>query len=233
MNLAEQARTPRPGSTRAAACRTNARWYRSPTGSPMAHSGMRFSLISRELIADSVEATMRGHQWDGIFGIGACDKNLPGLMMGMVRCNVPSVFVLRRLGAARTFPRQRHQRRRDVRKDRPGDRGRRDRGGARADQPSLPAERRRLPRPVHRQHHGHGVGSARTCAARLIDGAGGVQRTRAADAQRSEGADARRARRRPAAARPRDAPGARERMCRRIGHRRLDQRRAAYPRDRA
>ena len=62
-------------------------------GLSMAHSGMRFSLISRELIADSVEATVRGHQWDGIFGIGACDKNLPGLMMGMVRCNVPSVFV--------------------------------------------------------------------------------------------------------------------------------------------
>jgi len=40
-----------------------------------------------------VEASVRGHQWDGIFGIGACDKNLPGLMMGMVRCNVPSVFV--------------------------------------------------------------------------------------------------------------------------------------------
>ena len=62
-------------------------------GLTMAHSGMRFSLISRELIADSVEASVRGHQWDGIFGVGACDKNLPGLMMGMVRCNVPSVFV--------------------------------------------------------------------------------------------------------------------------------------------
>ncbi|MEG2878663.1 MAG: dihydroxy-acid dehydratase [Comamonas sp.] len=62
-------------------------------GLTMAHSGMRFSLISRELIADSVEASVRGHQWDGIFAIGACDKNLPGLMMGMLRCNVPSVFV--------------------------------------------------------------------------------------------------------------------------------------------
>lgn len=62
-------------------------------GLTMAHSGMRFSLVSRELIADSVEASVRGHQWDGIFAIGACDKNLPGLMMGMVRCNVPSVFV--------------------------------------------------------------------------------------------------------------------------------------------
>ncbi|WP_315127545.1 dihydroxy-acid dehydratase [Comamonas antarctica] len=62
-------------------------------GLTMAHSGMRFSLVSRELIADSVEASVRGHQWDGIFAIGACDKNLPGLMMGMLRCNVPSVFV--------------------------------------------------------------------------------------------------------------------------------------------
>lgn len=62
-------------------------------GLTMAHSGMRFSLISRGLIADSVEASTRGHQWDGIFAIGACDKNLPGLMMGIVRCNVPGVFV--------------------------------------------------------------------------------------------------------------------------------------------
>ncbi|MBX3654939.1 MAG: dihydroxy-acid dehydratase [Ramlibacter sp.] len=62
-------------------------------GLTMAHSGMRFSLISRELIADSVEASTRGHQWDGVFAIGACDKNLPGLMMGIVRCNVPGVFV--------------------------------------------------------------------------------------------------------------------------------------------
>lgn len=62
-------------------------------GLSVAHSGMRFSLISRELIADSVEATTRGHQWDGIFGIGGCDKNMPGLLMGMVRCNVPSIFL--------------------------------------------------------------------------------------------------------------------------------------------
>lgn len=62
-------------------------------GLSVAHSGMRFSLVSRELIADSVEATVRGHQWDGIFGIGGCDKNMPGLLMGMVRCNVPSIFL--------------------------------------------------------------------------------------------------------------------------------------------
>jgi dihydroxy-acid dehydratase len=62
-------------------------------GLSIAHSGMRFSLISRELIADSVEASVRAHQWDGIFGLGGCDKNIPGLIMGMLRCNVPSVFL--------------------------------------------------------------------------------------------------------------------------------------------
>jgi dihydroxy-acid dehydratase len=62
-------------------------------GLSVAHPGMRYSLLSRELIADSVEASTEAHQWDGIFAIGGCDKNLPGLMMGMLRCNVPSVFV--------------------------------------------------------------------------------------------------------------------------------------------
>ena len=51
-------------------------------GLSIAHSGMRFSLISRELIADSVEATVRGHQWDGIFAIGGCDKNADSRHVG-------------------------------------------------------------------------------------------------------------------------------------------------------
>lgn len=59
----------------------------------MNHLGMRFSLISREIIADSIEAVMRGHCYDALVGFGGCDKNLPGIMMGMVRCNVPSVFM--------------------------------------------------------------------------------------------------------------------------------------------
>lgn len=62
-------------------------------GLSVAHPGMRYSLVSRELIADSVEASTEAHQWDGLFAIGGCDKNLPGLMMGMLRCNVPAVFV--------------------------------------------------------------------------------------------------------------------------------------------
>ena len=62
-------------------------------GISMNHQGMKFSLVSRELIADSVELVVRGHAYDGILGIGGCDKNLPGIMMGMLRCNVPSVFL--------------------------------------------------------------------------------------------------------------------------------------------
>ena len=59
----------------------------------MSHQGMKFSLISRELIADSVEAVVRGHAFDALVGLAGCDKSLPGMMMGMVRCNVPSVFL--------------------------------------------------------------------------------------------------------------------------------------------
>jgi dihydroxy-acid dehydratase len=59
----------------------------------MAHRGMRFSLLSREIIADSIEAVMRGHAYDALVGFAGCDKTLPGIMMGMIRCNAPSVFM--------------------------------------------------------------------------------------------------------------------------------------------
>jgi dihydroxy-acid dehydratase len=62
-------------------------------GISMNHKGMKCSLVSRELIADSIELVVRGHAYDGLVGFGGCDKNLPGIMMAMVRCNVPSVFV--------------------------------------------------------------------------------------------------------------------------------------------
>ena len=62
-------------------------------GISMNHQGMKFSLVSRELIADSIEAVMRAHCYDGLVGFGGCDKTLPGIMMAMVRCNVPSVFM--------------------------------------------------------------------------------------------------------------------------------------------
>jgi dihydroxy-acid dehydratase len=62
-------------------------------GIAMGHAGMKSSLVSREVIADSVELTMRGHCYDALVGLAGCDKSLPGMMMAMVRLNVPSVFV--------------------------------------------------------------------------------------------------------------------------------------------
>src|SRR3546814_10403031 len=59
----------------------------------MGHQGMKSSLVSRDLIADYVELTMRGHCYDALVGLAGCDKSLPGMMMAMVRLNVPSVFV--------------------------------------------------------------------------------------------------------------------------------------------
>jgi dihydroxy-acid dehydratase len=62
-------------------------------GIAMGHEGMRSSLVSREVIADSIELTVRGHCYDAIVGIAGCDKSLPGMMMAMLRLNVPSVFI--------------------------------------------------------------------------------------------------------------------------------------------
>ena len=62
-------------------------------GIAMGHEGMKSSLISRDVIADSTELTVRGHCYDALVGVAGCDKSLPGLMMAMVRLNVPSVFI--------------------------------------------------------------------------------------------------------------------------------------------
>ncbi len=62
-------------------------------GIAMGHEGMKASLVSREIIADSIEIMMRAHQYDGIVGISGCDKSLPGTLMGMGRLNLPAIFV--------------------------------------------------------------------------------------------------------------------------------------------
>ena len=62
-------------------------------GIAMGHEGMKSSLVSRDVIADSVELTMRGHCYDALIGLAGCDKSLPGMMMSMVRLNVPSIFI--------------------------------------------------------------------------------------------------------------------------------------------
>ena len=62
-------------------------------GIAMGHQGMKASLVSREVIADSVELSVRGHCYDALVGFAGCDKSLPGMMMAMLRLNVPSIFV--------------------------------------------------------------------------------------------------------------------------------------------
>ena len=126
-------------------------------GISMNHEGMKFSLVSRELIADSIEAVVHGLAYDALIGFGGCDKTLPGVMMGMIRCNVPSIFIYGGSALPGRFDGQdphgagflRGGRRLHDRRDRRGDAGRHRAG--------LPADDRRLRRPVHRQHHGDGV----------------------------------------------------------------------------
>src|SRR5258708_28339302 len=62
-------------------------------GIAMGHEGMKASLVSREIIADSVELMMHAHGYDALVGLAGCDKSLPGMMMAMARLNVPSVFM--------------------------------------------------------------------------------------------------------------------------------------------
>src|ERR1700753_1947532 len=62
-------------------------------GISMNHEGMKFSLFSRELIADSIEAVVHGLAYDALIGFGGCDKTLPGGMMGLIRCTVPAIFI--------------------------------------------------------------------------------------------------------------------------------------------
>ena len=93
MNLVPQAAAAKKGVATAGGTPREFTTISVSDGLSMNHQGMKFSLISREVIADSVELVVRGHAYDGIIGFGGCDKNLPGLMMGMVRCNVPSVFI--------------------------------------------------------------------------------------------------------------------------------------------
>ena len=62
-------------------------------GIAMGHQGMKASLASREAIADSIELSVRGHSYDSLVGFAGCDKALPGVMMAMLRLNIPSVFI--------------------------------------------------------------------------------------------------------------------------------------------
>jgi dihydroxy-acid dehydratase len=91
--LARQAQSAKKGVKKA---RGSPREFTTITvtdGIAMGHQGMKSSLVSREVIADSIELTMRGHCYDAMVGIAGCDKSLPGVMMAMARLNVPAVFL--------------------------------------------------------------------------------------------------------------------------------------------
>ena len=92
-NLAEQAAHAYAGVLAAGGTPRSFTTISVSDGISMNHQGMKCSLVSREIIADSIELVVRGHAYDGLVGFGGCDKNLPGIMMAMIRCNVPSVFV--------------------------------------------------------------------------------------------------------------------------------------------
>ena len=93
MNLSQQAQAAKSGITDAGAIAREFTTISVADSMSMNHQGMRFSLIGRELIADSIEAVMRGHAYDGLVGFAGCDKTLPGIMMAMARCNSPAVFI--------------------------------------------------------------------------------------------------------------------------------------------
>lgn len=91
--LSRQAQSVKKGVSEAKATPREFTTITVTDGIAMGHEGMRSSLPSRDAIADTVELTMRGHCYDALVGLAGCDKSLPGMMMAMVRLNVPSVFM--------------------------------------------------------------------------------------------------------------------------------------------
>ena len=93
MTLAPQAAAAKAGVVEAGGTPREFTTISVSDGLSQNHQGMKFSLVSREVIADSIELVVHAHAYDGLVGFGGCDKTLPGIMMAMVRCNVPSVFM--------------------------------------------------------------------------------------------------------------------------------------------
>ena len=91
--LNRQAQSVKQGVKKGGGCPREFTTITVTDGIAMGHEGMRSSLASRDAIADTVELTMRGHCYDALVGLAGCDKSLPGMMMAMVRLNVPSVFI--------------------------------------------------------------------------------------------------------------------------------------------
>ncbi len=201
-------------------------------GIAMGHEGMKASLMSRDLIADSVELVMHAERMDALVGIAGCDKSEPGMLMAMARLNLPSVYLYGGTILPGTY---RGARRHDPGRVR-GGRGARQghdrrRGAARHRARGLPDDRL-VRRHVHGEHDGGGgeaigmslPGSASPARGRLPP-RGGRARVRHRGCEAPRGGDP--------APRRHDEGRLRERDRRRDGARRLDERRAAPARDRA
>src|SRR5579859_6919177 len=93
MHLNELAERVKGGLTRAQAMGQTFGTITVSDGIAMGHEGMKFSLVSREVIADSIETVSSAQRFHGIVAVGGCDKNMPGAMMGIGRLNIPAVFV--------------------------------------------------------------------------------------------------------------------------------------------
>jgi dihydroxy-acid dehydratase len=93
ISLSRQAQAAKRGVSKAGGTPREFTTITVTDGIAMGHQGMKSSLVSREVIADSTELTVRGHAYDALVGLAGCDKSLPGLMMAMVRLNVPAVFM--------------------------------------------------------------------------------------------------------------------------------------------
>ena len=141
-------------------------------GVTMGTQGMKASLVSREVIADSIELMARGYQFDAIVALCACDKTIPGCAMALARLDVPSVAALRRLDRPRPLARPRRHHPRHLRGDRRPQRRRHERRGTARARGRRQPRRRRLRRPVHRQHDGLRLRGARDQRRRLGDGPG-------------------------------------------------------------
>ena len=122
-------------------------------GISMGTEGMKYSLVSREVIADAIETVCSAQSMDGVLAVGGCDKNMPGAMIAMARMDIPAVFVyggtIKPGHHARPRPDDRERLRGGGPARRREDRRRRARGGREA----RLSRRRQLRRHVHRQHH--------------------------------------------------------------------------------
>ena len=145
-------------------------------GITMGTEGMKASLISREVIADSIELVARGNLFDGIVCIAGCDKNMPGTVMAMARLDIPGLMLYGGSIAPGHAQRKRHHDSGCVRRHRRARARNHRRRRTRSAGSCCLSRRRRLRWTIHCQHHGHGMRVSRNLADRALRRAGSVAR---------------------------------------------------------